>query len=57
LLAAFFAGMFHSCRSEKNAELYIGCPNMEPYLNRIFRGFGTPSRPFPCRVSGFRGLA
>ena len=35
LLAAFFAGMFHSCRSEKNAELYIGCPNMEAYLNGI----------------------
>ena len=29
LLAAFFAGMFHSCRSEKNAELYIGYLNME----------------------------
>lgn len=36
LLAAFFAGMFHSCRSEKNAELYIGWPNMEAYLNGIF---------------------
>lgn len=35
LLAAFFAGMFHSCRSEKNAELYIGCPNMEAYLDGI----------------------
>jgi hypothetical protein len=41
LLAAFFAGMFHSCRSEKNAELYIGCPNMEAYLNRIFLVPGT----------------
>lgn len=48
LLAAFFAGMFHSCRSEKNAELYIGCRNMEPYLNRIFPGFGTLSRPLPA---------
>jgi hypothetical protein len=33
LLAAFFAGMFHSCRSEKNAELYIGCTNMEACLH------------------------
>ena len=41
LLAAFFAGMFHSCRSEKNAELYIGCPNMEAYLNGIFLVPGT----------------
>lgn len=29
LLAAFLAGMIDSCRSEKNAELYIGCPDME----------------------------
>ena len=57
LLAAFFAGMFHSCRSEKNAELYIGCRNMEPYLNRIFPGFGTLSRPSPWRISGFGGFA
>ena len=37
LLAAFFAGMFHSCRSEKNAELYIACTNMEPYFSAVFR--------------------
>jgi hypothetical protein len=53
LLAAFFAGMFHSCRSEKNAELYIGCRNMEAYLSRISPGFGPLSRPSPGRISGF----
>jgi hypothetical protein len=36
LLVAFFAGMFHSCRSEKNAELYIGCPNMEAQNAGVF---------------------
>jgi hypothetical protein len=36
LLAAFFAGIFHSCRSEKNAELYIGCPNMEAQICLFF---------------------
>jgi len=45
LLAAFFAGMFHSCRSEKNAELYIGCPNMEAYLNGISLAPGTLFSP------------
>jgi hypothetical protein len=35
LLAAFFAGMFHSCRSEKNAELYIACWNLEPHFQRF----------------------
>ena len=56
LLAAFFAGMFHSCRSEKNAELYIGCPNMEADLSGIFRVLRTSFRPRsaafqiqPCR--------
>jgi hypothetical protein len=47
LLAAFFAGMLHSCRSEKNAELYIGCPNMEAQFHAIFRGpqgFSTRGR-------------
>ncbi|HEX5766026.1 MAG TPA: hypothetical protein VFY27_10700, partial [Woeseiaceae bacterium] len=38
LLAAFFAGIFHSCRSEKNAELYIGCPNMEAQFGLFFPG-------------------
>ena len=38
LLAAFFAGMFNSCRSEKNAELYIGCLNMEAQNSAFFRG-------------------
>jgi hypothetical protein len=41
LLAAFFAGMFHSCRSEKNAELYIGCPNMEACSDGFFPVFRT----------------
>jgi hypothetical protein len=38
LLAAFFAGIFHSCRSEKNAELYIGYPNMEAQSASSFAG-------------------
>ena len=46
LLAAFFAGMFHSCRSEKNAELYIACPNMEPHFSGVFR---PPAALFPVR--------
>ncbi|MEX2124231.1 MAG: hypothetical protein WD795_10085 [Woeseia sp.] len=37
LLAAFFAGIFHSCRSGKNAELYIGCSNMEAQFQGFFR--------------------
>ncbi|HEX7719547.1 MAG TPA: hypothetical protein VF389_07065, partial [Woeseiaceae bacterium] len=32
LLAAFLAGMVSSCRSEKNAELYIGCQDMEALI-------------------------
>jgi hypothetical protein len=36
LPADFFAGMFHSCRSEKNAELYIGYPNMEAQFPLFF---------------------
>jgi hypothetical protein len=51
LLAAFFAAMFHSCRSEKNAELYIGCPNMEAYLNGIFPVLRALFRP---RGAAFR---
>jgi hypothetical protein len=50
LLAAFFAGMFHSCRSEKNAELYIGCPNMEAYLNGIFLVPGRFFAPAKCPI-------
>lgn len=33
LLAAFLAGMVSSCRSEKNAELYIGCQHMEALIS------------------------
>jgi hypothetical protein len=50
-LAALFAAMFHSCWSEKNAELYIGCPNMEAYLNGIFPVLRTLFRP---RNAAFR---
>jgi hypothetical protein len=50
LLAAFFAGMFHSCRSEKNAELYIGCPNMEAYLNGISLVPGDAFFARSCRI-------
>jgi hypothetical protein len=58
LLAAFFAGMFHSCRSEKNAELYIGCSNMEAQNPAFFRGLepvfrrpgGQRSRAGPASV-------
>jgi hypothetical protein len=48
LLAAFFAGMFHSCRSEKNAELYIGCSDMEAQNTLFFRGLEPVSAPLPC---------
>ena len=37
-VAAFLAGIFGSCRSEKNAELYIGCVDMEALNVRAFRG-------------------
>lgn len=36
LLAAFLAGMVGSCRSEKNAELYIGCLDMEALISGYF---------------------
>jgi len=45
LLAAFFARMFDSCRSEKNAELYIGCLDMEAQ-NPAF--FPRPERFSAC---------
>lgn len=37
LLAAFLAGMGRSCGSEKNAELYIGCLDMEALNIRVPR--------------------
>jgi hypothetical protein len=54
LLAAFFAAMFHSCRSEKNAELYIGCPNMEAYLSGIFPVLRTSFRRIPDSAVSLR---
>ncbi len=39
LLAAFLAGMVGSCRSEKNAELYIGCLDMEALISGYFGSF------------------
>lgn len=41
LLAVFFAGIFDSCRSEKNAGLYIGWGHMEAQ----FPGLGRPAPP------------
>jgi hypothetical protein len=49
LLAAFFAGMFNSCRSEKNAELYIGCLDMEAQNSAFFPGSGAIFR-LPPRI-------
>lgn len=40
LLAAFLAGIFDSCRFEKNAGLYIACPNMEAQFQGFFRTSG-----------------
>jgi hypothetical protein len=37
LLAVFFAGIFYSYRSEKNAQLYIGCADMEARISRFSR--------------------
>ena len=39
LLAAFLAGMVSSCGSEKNAKLYIGCPDMEALKSGYFAAF------------------
>jgi hypothetical protein len=47
LLAAFFAGIIDSCRSEKNAELYIAGPNMEAYFQPFFRASGGCFPPPP----------
>jgi hypothetical protein len=37
LLAVFFAGIFDSCRSEKNAQLYIAAVDMEASKTGFFR--------------------
>jgi hypothetical protein len=50
LLAAFLAGMFHSCRSEKNAKLYIGCPDMEA-RNQGFRRASEAGPRTPAQTS------
>lgn len=57
LLAAFFAGIFHSCRSEKNAELYIGCPNMEAHFDLFFPVAAGICKlpPEPLAKPGLRG--
>ncbi|MGH8193049.1 MAG: hypothetical protein ACREQ8_01430 [Woeseiaceae bacterium] len=55
LLAAFLAGMFDSCRSEKNAGLYIAGPNMEARK----RGFSRlwPECAAQSSPPGKRGLS
>jgi hypothetical protein len=49
LLADFFAGILTSCRSEKNAQLYIACIDMEARISRFLSailgaGIGRPER-------------
>jgi hypothetical protein len=42
LLAVFFAGILTSCRSEKNAQLYIACSDMEARISRFLSRFSRP---------------
>jgi hypothetical protein len=62
LLADFLAGMVGSCRSEKNAELYIGCLDMEALISGYFGSFRRwwrmarawhPERLSRCRDNRF----
>ncbi len=59
LLAVFFAGISYSCRSEKNAQLYIACRDMEGLITGYSRAanasdhivllraeYSAPKRPF-----------
>lgn len=51
LLVAFLAAIPDSCRSEKNAELYIACVYMEAQKQAFFRPF-SPGGSFRPRSPG-----